>query len=117
MGIQTKVENVYGVKYDMDSYNDRVRTESKSELIKIAEELGKIFDEDNDDIMVFLEEEVLPDDIDIIYYGNTICDTRSNPFGIILHPQNQEAEDFLKQILIKIGSNRKFGQHSEVRIS
>jgi hypothetical protein len=41
MGIHTKVVNVYGVKYDLDAYNDRVRTESENELIKLGQALGK----------------------------------------------------------------------------
>ena len=36
MGIRTKAVNVYGVKYDLDAYNDRVRTESENELIKLT---------------------------------------------------------------------------------
>ena len=41
MGIHTKAVNVYGAKYDLDAYNDRVRTESENELIELGRALGK----------------------------------------------------------------------------
>lgn len=129
MGIHTKAVNVYGAKYDLDAYNDRVRTESVEELIKLGQALGKNYIDypsyyDDDDIVQFLEEVVIDEtkefgygnDLEIISYGNTVCDTRSNPFGIILHPKNYEAQEFLKELLVKIGSNKRLGQHSEVEI-
>lgn len=121
MGIYSESINVYGVKYDLDAYNNKVKTESINELLKICEILDKPCD-DVDDILDFLEDEVFTeikefgngDDIDIVLYGNTVCDTRNDPFGVILHTKTQEAEQCLKQILTKIGSNKKFGQHSEI---
>lgn len=52
----------------------------------------------------------------IIKIKYTVCDTRSDPFGIILHPTTHEAQEFLKELLVKIGSNKRLGQHSEVEI-
>lgn len=103
MGIRTKVVNVYGVKYDLDAYNDKVRTESENELIEFGKALGKNYSDyplyyDDEDLIQFLEEVVISEskefgygnDLEIVFYGNTVCDTRSEPFGIILHPKTHE---------------------------
>lgn len=129
MGIRTKAVNVYGVKYDLDAYNDRVRTESENELIKLGQTLGKNYSDyplyyDDEDLITFLEEVVISEtqefgygnDLEMLFYGNTVCDTTSDPFGIILHPKTHEAQEFLKELLVKIGSNKRLGQHSEVEI-
>lgn len=122
MGIRTNRVDAFGVKYDLDGYNERVKTESVNELIKIAEAMGKNYIDyplyyDDEDILAFLEEEAFDDkDIDMVYYGNTVCDTHSDPFGIILEPKTKEAQEYLKSILTKIGSNKRFGQHSEINI-
>lgn len=129
MGIRTKVVNVYGVKYDLDAYNDEVRTESENELIEFGKALGKNYSDyplyyDDEDLIQFLEEVVISEskefgygnDLEIVFYGNTVCDTRSEPFGIILHPKTHESQEFLKEVLVKIGSNKILGQHSEVEI-
>ena len=98
-------------------------------LIELGKVLGKNYSDyplyyDDEDLTQFLEEEVISEvkefgydnDLEIVSYGNTVCDSRSEPFGIILHPKTHEAQEFLREVLVRIGSNKRLGQHSEVEI-
>ena len=107
MGIKTKSINVTGVKY------------------KIYKE---VTGEDNlpdwceDDISCALEEGAFDStdepskNISLYLFGNCVCDTRDNPYGLILVPNTPEATEYIKSILLKIGSSKRIGLHSELVI-
>lgn len=106
-----------GVKYQLDAFNDKVKNESLNELIKIYKEVTS--DDDlpewcDGDVISALEEEAFDDlEINLIRFGNTIVESRVDPFGIILCPNTSDASEYLKKILNKIGSSKMIEKINE----
>lgn len=121
MGISNKAIKCIGVRYDLDAFNDKVRTGSLEELLKIYKEVMStdvLPDWCEGDIISAFDEEVFDESgMELTQYGNSICDTKNNPFGIILTTNTTDSVEYLNYILTKIGSSRKIGEHCEISIS
>jgi hypothetical protein len=55
-------------------------------------------------------------DIDLVYFGNCIAHSNSNPSGVILVPTNDIARKFLENTLSGIGSTKTMQRHNEICI-
>jgi bifunctional DNA-binding transcriptional regulator/antitoxin component of YhaV-PrlF toxin-antitoxin module len=116
MGQCTEIVKGRGVKYNISPYNKKEERESLDELKKI---LFEVTSEEipDDEVMECLEILEMDYNIVIRYFGNMICDSQSNPSGLILSPSNKEANKFLEDVLKKINSKRKIEEYSEIKIS
>jgi len=115
MGIRLKRVNAYGAKFYLE--------DSKEELARLGEAFsGDVYEEnenyyEDDDIVPFLEEVVFNDtSVEIVWFGNTVCDTKSDPMGIIISPKTEEDKKLLKDALSKINKEIQLTEHQEIKI-
>ena len=125
MGQSSEIIKAFGVKYILSEYDYDIKDTIK-ELVNLYEYItGKkipeeertfILDEDDwgDIVPDFLEELECYHDMTIHHFGNMICDTRSEPSGIIIDPENNF--DLLKNALNSIGSSKIMKNHTEICI-
>jgi len=115
MGIHTKTVNSYGAKFYLE--------DSEEELARLGEAFsGDVYEEnenyyDEEDIVPFLEEVVFNNtSVEIVWFGNTVCDTKSDPMGIIISPKTEEDKKLLQNALSKINKEMQLTEHQEIKI-
>ncbi len=116
MGIHTQMINAYGAKFYLDD-------ESEEKLARLGESFsGDVYTDfniyyDDEDIVSFLEEVVFKNtSIDIVWFGNMVCDTNSDPMGIIISPKTEDDKIALKKALLQINSDVSLKDHQEIVI-